>query len=94
MSERELESILNACESMIAESAEHQTVDVLAVSAKFYLRTLLANRKLMEKFSAAPGTVIRCALVNPVTTTGDHARDRERSSHPAKSLLRWKAVLG
>ena len=67
VSERELESILNACESMIAESAGHQTVDVLAVSAKFYLRTLLANRKLMEKFSAAPGTVMRCALVNPVS---------------------------
>jgi len=93
VSERELESILNACESMIAQGAEHQTVDVLAVSAKFYLRTLLANRKLMEKFSAVPGTVMRCALVNPVSQQAI-MRAIADEVPPDESLLRWRAGPG
>jgi hypothetical protein len=65
MSRREIESIVNACESRSGTGGP--TVDVLAVSAKFYLRALLADRKLLEKFSVAPGPVMRCALVNPVS---------------------------
>jgi hypothetical protein len=52
VSQREIESIINACESRSARKRKHRpSVDVLAVSAKFYLRTLLADRKLVEKFS-------------------------------------------
>lgn len=65
VSQREIESIINACESR--NHTDGPTVDVLAVSAKFYLRALLADRMLMETFSAAPGPVMRCALVNPVS---------------------------